>query len=383
MHIKRNEKLVYILEAVFAIAIIIFALFLTFLAPSIKGYYLVIVLGALLIAAICMLGYRRDKDYLRNYVSRIIVSCFLLTFIVTFMLGLLLNFTRSYFSLNPADIFSEFFPLLLICIETEVLRYVVFKSYYRSKKPVVIFTTITIFMSIFYALNSSSFTSPEIIFTTICAVMLPIIATELLCSYLCYKIGLRPALIYKLCVRLYPFVLPILPNLGAFLFAVLGIVLPAVVFLLSYKLNLTSREDQKRIHYRNRIFITAPIIGALLVIVVLVAGLFKHQIIAIASDSMKPVFERGDAVIIEKCAAGEIKEDDILVFKHEGIIITHRVQEIKVEDDVHYQFVTKGDNNSDNDSFKADESQVIGSVVIVNKYIGFPTVWLNDLFKTE
>jgi signal peptidase len=75
-----------------------------------------------------------------------------------------------------------------------------------------------------------------------------------------------------------------------------------------------------------------------------------------------------------------IKEGDILVFKHEGIIVTHRVVEIKQEDG-HYQFTTQGDNNDQPDAFPSNESHVIGRVVIINKYIGFPTVWLSELFK--
>ena len=97
---------------------------------------------------------------------------------------------------------------------------------------------------------------------------------------------------------------------------------------------------------------------------------------------MNPTFARGDAVIIEKTDSDKIQKNDILVFKHEGIIITHRVTHIYTEND-HLLFVTKGDNNEKDDAFKTTESQIIGRVVIINKYIGYPTVWLSELFKTE
>ena len=148
MRIKRNEKQVYVLEAVFAVAVIVLALFLFTLTPSIKAYYLVLVLGVLLTAAICMFGYHRDKHYLKSYVSRIVISCVLMTIIVCFGLGLLLNFTHSSFSLNVAHIFSNFMPIFLISIATEVFRYVIFHTYYRKLHPVVIFTIITIVMNI-------------------------------------------------------------------------------------------------------------------------------------------------------------------------------------------------------------------------------------------
>ena len=153
-----------------------------------------------------------------------------------------------------------------------------------------------------------------------------------------------------------------------------------MIFLLTYNLNLANRKEQKRVCRRNRIIIVAPIIAALLVIVSLVAGIFKYQIVAIASDSMLPVFARGDAVIVEKCDAAAIKEGDILVLKHEGIIVTHRAVKI-IQANGHYQFTTQGDHNEYPDAFSSNESHVIGRVVIINKYIGFPTIWLSELLK--
>ena len=383
MRIRRNEKQVYILEAVFAVAVIVLVLFLFPLAQSIKSYYLVFILGIILTVSICMFGYHRDKHYLKSYVSRIVISCIMMAAIVCFALGLIVNYTYGSFSLRISNIFSNFIPLLLVSVITEVLRYVIFHTYYRKRTPVVIFTTIVIIMNIVLVTSVSSFVGYEAIFVTICTTIMPIIATELLCSYLCYEVGLRPALIYKLCVRLYPFVLPILPNLGNFIFAVVAIVLPTTIFLLTYNLHPTNRKDQHRIpKKRNQLIITTPIIVVLLIVVALVAGIFKHQIIAIASDSMQPTFARGDAVLIEKTSPDKIKEGDILVFKHEGIIVTHRVRQIIIENDS-FIFVTQGDNQEEIDGFTTTESQVIGRVVGINKYIGYPTVWLQDLFKTE
>ena len=382
MRIKRNEQQVYLLETALAIPVILLASFLYSFTPSIKSYYMAAVLGVLLVVAIVRFGFHRDKHYLKNYVSRIVVACLMVTFIVGFGLGLFLNFTHSSFSLNPHVILSGFLPALLISCEAEVFQYVIFHSYFRNLRPVAIFVVTIAAANILISTNFGSFASSEAVFVTICTVILPILATELLCSYLSYKIGLRPALIYKLSVRLYPFVLPILPNLGPFIYAVMAISLPAAIFLFTYNLHIANRKDQKRIRRRNQMIITTPIVFVLLAVVILVSGIFKYQIIAIASNSMNPTFARGDAVILEKTSADKIVENDILVFKHEGIIVTHRVAQIYTENDRLY-FVTRGDNNEEVDAFRTDESQVVGRVVIINKYIGYPTVWLSELFKTE
>ena len=382
MRIYQNERRVYILEAIYVVATLVLALLLFRQQFVAKVYFAALVICALCALAIWVFGYHRDKHYLRSYATRIIVSCLLLAAIVSYMLGLILGYTYSSFSLDIGQIACGLLPVALVSAGTEMLRYLVFRAYYRKTLPVVIFTTITIIMNVLLVTNVGSFTNAETIFITICSCILPIMATEAICSYLCLTIGLQPALTYKLPVRLYLYVLPILPNLGTFIYAVTALVLPASIFVLTSNLISVNREKQKLIGKRVKLIAIIPAVIAMLVIVSLVSGIFKHQIIAVASDSMRPTLSRGDAVIFEKTVADEINEDDILVFKHEGIIITHRVKTIR-DDNGSLEFTTQGDANEEVDGFTTSESQVLGRVVSINKYIGFPTVWLNEFLKAE
>ena len=100
--------------------------------------------------------------------------------------------------------------------------------------------------------------------------------------------------------------------------------------------------------------------------------------IAIGSDSMNPIYYRGDAVIYKEKKIEEIKEEDILVFNYNGAIITHRVVNIITKDGKIY-FQTKGDNNNDVDLNLVDSTKVYGVVNYIVKYIGYPTIWIQDL----
>ena len=74
-----------------------------------------------------------------------------------------------------------------------------------------------------------------------------------------------------------------------------------------------------------------------------------------------------------------MNEDDILVFKNEGVIYIHRIVEIsKKNKDI--TIYTKGDNNAMNDEFTTSKEEVIGVVKQKIKYIGYPTIWLSELF---
>lgn len=103
--------------------------------------------------------------------------------------------------------------------------------------------------------------------------------------------------------------------------------------------------------------------------------------IAIASGSMEPTFYRGDAIIYEKVSEkNKPKAGEVIVFKHDGEFISHRIININIKDnDITYQ--TKGDNNSVEDDFIVKDEDVVGTVKLRLKYIGIPTIWLNELIN--
>ena len=81
--------------------------------------------------------------------------------------------------------------------------------------------------------------------------------------------------------------------------------------------------------------------------------------IAIATNSMNPAYGRGDAIIYEKLKPEEIEVGDILVFKKDNVIITHRVTKKWISNDI-YHFNTKGDNNETIDRSPIKFNQIQG-----------------------
>ena len=110
------------------------------------------------------------------------------------------------------------------------------------------------------------------------------------------------------------------------------------------------------------------------------SGYFKYHAVAVASDSMKPAIDKGDVVIIKRIDNQYkiIKKGDVIAFEYSNVIIIHRVVNI-VHDRGEYFFYTKGDNNKENDNFVIKEEMVEGIVENKIPFIGFPTVWINEL----
>ena len=90
--------------------------------------------------------------------------------------------------------------------------------------------------------------------------------------------------------------------------------------------------------------------------------LFGYKPLVVLSGSMEPTIKTGSLCFINKHAKYEkIKEKDIIAFKMEGTLVTHRVYSVTDEG-----FETKGDNNDDKD----------GSLVTKDNFVGKNIFWI-------
>lgn len=99
------------------------------------------------------------------------------------------------------------------------------------------------------------------------------------------------------------------------------------------------------------------------------------NIFTIVSGSMEPTIKVYD-VVIDKAVDNpeDIKVGDVITFIStssisEGLLVTHRVQEIKIVDGK-YEFVTKGDFNGTADSDTAKFDNLVGKVIFKIPQLG-------------
>lgn len=87
--------------------------------------------------------------------------------------------------------------------------------------------------------------------------------------------------------------------------------------------------------------------------------IFGYSIFSTATGSMYPTISEGDIVFVK--IGKDVKLDDIITYKNDKNIITHRIIEIK-EDEI----IAQGDNNNTPDEpIKKDE--IIGKVAYIVK----------------
>ena len=96
---------------------------------------------------------------------------------------------------------------------------------------------------------------------------------------------------------------------------------------------------------------------------------------------MYPYIKKRDVVLVEKIYNNEIstlKKGDVLVFKHNNILVIHRIIRI-LEVEGNKYFYTKGDNNNGEDGYPISKNDVVGKALFEVPYIGYFTVELNEM----
>lgn len=96
---------------------------------------------------------------------------------------------------------------------------------------------------------------------------------------------------------------------------------------------------------------------------------YIYKAYLISTESMEPELKKGDAIIIKKVSEDQLRVNDVVTFKINGEIITHRIVRI---DDVNSKkfYITKGDNNNVEDSDELRFSDIEGKQIIKIPHLG-------------
>lgn len=87
------------------------------------------------------------------------------------------------------------------------------------------------------------------------------------------------------------------------------------------------------------------------------ADIFGYSIFSTETASMSPTMQIGDIVIVK--IGEEAKEEDIITYKKDNALITHRIIEINGD-----SIIAKGDNNNTQDE-EITKDAIVGKVVFI------------------
>lgn len=374
---KRSYKKLLIFQL-----IMFFILILNSFIHNILGNYSTIIFLVLTIIIFKFIfGIEKDRHrFTKDIIFDVII--FLLTFFLLYYLfGLVIGFakTDNYYNINGITTFI--IPIIVTTILKEFLRYQVIMKSEGNKILTILTCILFIFLDVTNPIFYNGFTSKYDTFIFFALTLLPAISTNIVCSYLTYKVGYKPNILYLLVINLYQYLLPLVPNPNEYLASLIKFLLPILLGVkLSNFFNLTIDEDVERDYNKKGMF--SLIIPTIIVIVLVyfTSGYFHYYAVAIASGSMEKEISKGDIVIIEKLDEeyNKLKEGQVIAYTYNGVLVVHRIVRI-IEQDGEYFVYTKGDANPNEDNYVVEQDTIMGTVQFVVPYLGLPTVWLNEI----
>mgnify|MGYP000628167630 FL=1 len=378
---KKGFNKILILE----IILLIFLLFNSFVFKIANMYVISGIMLPFLILMIVLNGFEKDNYRYKKDVLLNIIIFLLMYYFITYFLGLFSGFVKSSYSLSFINIIKNTFPVIALILISELMRYVLFNKTKRNLPCLIIGCLLFVMVDVNTMVHIYDVKTALGITKMICLVVFPSITKNIFLTYLTMKVGYKNGIIYRLITELSTYLLPIFPDFGEYINVLLKTVLPiAIMARLNNMFNYYSVRKIKDSRYNNRKLVLYSFITfALLTIVLLTSGLFTYQALTIGSGSMSPAIEKGDVIVLKSMKneeARKIKKGDVLVYNHDNKIIVHRVIK-KSNNGETISFKTKGDYNNAKDSWTVKQEDVIGIVKFRIRWVGMPTVALNELLN--
>lgn len=372
----------YIKILVLEILLLITLLFNSFVFKIASYYLTTAILFVALLLMVFLVGYEKDKYRYKKDVFLNILIIILVYYFITYFLGFFTGFIKTAYSLRVLSIIKNTFPVILLVFVSELLRYELFSKVKEKKFLIILTFLIFVIIDINMMIAVYDVTKYSGLIRMICLVLFPSITKNIFVSYLTIKVGYKNCIFYRLVTELTLYLLPLFPDFGEYINILLETILPIIIMLrMNILFNYNEERKIKSSRYNSKKMILYSVITfSLLAIVILTSGYFKYFAVTIGSGSMSPDINKGDIVIIKKIDASKVKKGDILAYNHNKKMIVHRVVKSMIVENKFY-FITKGDSNKSNDAYVVSEEQVVGITSFRIKYLGMPTVALNELLN--
>ncbi len=366
---------------IFEISIMIILFLNSFVSSILSSNLKVLFLILILLIFKFLFGFEKDRHRHAKSVCMEIAIYLLIYFILYYLFGLLVGFAKTTSFVNFNGIVNVILPFFMTVILQEILRYMMLMKSEGSKLLVVTTCILFVLIDLVGKYNLDTFKTAYDTFMFIAISLLPIISRNIFCSYVSMKSGYKPAILYSLIIGSYSYFVPIIPNPNQYLYSIIELIVPMVYFYNLYRFFKKDRdEDVVRKKQKDKALGLIFPTFVVLFLAYITSGYFHYHAIAVASGSMTPNILKGDVVIVEKLdnKFDDLKIGQVVAYKKDRIIVVHRLYNM-VKVDGEYFFYTKGDNNDFVDNYKITEDMMIGVVNVRVPFIGYPTVWLNNL----
>ena len=371
---KKDKLKVYVLEFIICI-VFFFTLF-------VSSAYLRIIIAVITLVSLFIskkILHKRNIVSLYHKQVTILLGLLSVVFLLFFyILGLYFGFGSALVKFSLETLLIIIIPTVVIIVASEIVRSILLAEKSILSKLLATIGMILIDLTL-YA-NMSQLTTFDGFITIISFSLLASIASNLLWNYTSVRFGYKPAIVFRLVMTLYEFIIPVVPNVFTYLRCFLRILYPYIIYLLlenSYSKNsfVVAVQDKKKDN-----IITAILVVIMISIIMLISCEFKYGMLVIGTGSMTGTIDIGDAVVFERYEGQNIREQQVIIFERDDMRVVHRVVDIKEVNGVK-RYYTKGDANKQKDTGYVVKEDIVGTVKFKIKYIGHPTLAVRKIFE--
>ena len=293
--IKKGYKKLLIFELILFLILILNS----FVWNILSSYVMIAFLVAACIVFHKVFVFEKDKQRFIKDVIMDTVIFLLIFFILYYIFGIFIGFARSENYYTFLGFKNFVIPAILFIVVKEILRNGMIKKASGNKLAIVTTIVLFILLDVTNAMYVNKLSNSYSVFIFLALDLLPAITSNVMCSYVTYKAGYKPVILYLLAMKLYAYLLPIIPNPNEYLVSIITFLTPAIYGYRRYK--YFSSYEYKNIDrdYNKGNYVLLAITSFLtLVMVYLTSGYFKYYAVAIASGSMSPKIMKGDACLL-------------------------------------------------------------------------------------
>ena len=351
-------------------------LILSYAFPDGGKIYAAVLLPVVAVIAGRLIKKRTIPSIYKGQVLMLMTVIALLYLMLYFLTGLYFGLGRTT-EYTPLSILTEALPIASAVISVEYLRNILLCE--KSTGVATGALIASVLLDVVLTLRPGALNSADRVME-LAGIIAPSICAALLYNYLTRRYGIKPIISFRLITILYIYFIPMLPKMNDVLQVVIKTALPVVIYLF---IDALYEKKPKIARKRSRGFAAVALSlssAALLFVIAVVSCQFRFGALVIGSDSMTGELSVGDVAVYESYGDEEIDVSDVIVFNRNGSKIIHRV--IKKENiDGENRYTTKGDANEDADPGYRTDSDIIGIVKLKIPYVGYPTVWLQNIFE--
>jgi len=311
-------------------------------------------------------------------VTKLMVICAISYLLLYYVLGTITGFLKNIEPLDLRLFARVILPIGTMIICEEIIRYKLLTI--KTKLSLILTFIIAIVIDILIYSNSYDLSLLDNFLTFAGYVTISSICMNILYNFISKRYGYRPIIIYRLITILYYYIIPIHPDVYMFFRTIARMFYPVIVYKVLEN-NLNFKEEMQVKQKRNKQ--TTGLIVLLIVsipLVMLISCKFMYGAVVIGSSSMTGTIDKGDVIVYKEIEKNEkVNEGDVVIFNKNGSRVVHRVVQITKVNNV-YRYYTQGDANPTMDVWYVVDNEIIGKVKFKIIKIGFPTIWLNEMF---